>query len=53
MKPKDIFAIVLLIGVFTLKFLGQNGSFDEILIFIVGYYFGHRKSGVDNGKSSL
>ena len=49
-SPKDLVA-VFIIGVFVLmKLKGVNGSLDAIVALIIGYYFGHRKSGIDNGK---
>lgn len=49
-KPKDIIALVVLVGIGVLKYLGMNGELDVVLALIVGYYFGHRRSKVDNGE---
>ena len=40
-KPKDIIAIVALIGIFSLKALGYNGGLDTAGALIFGYYFAH------------
>ena len=50
-QPKDIIAIVILVGIGVLKAQGVDGNIDVVLALIVGYYFGHRKSGVDNGST--
>ena len=49
-KPKDIIALVVLIGVFVLKFFGKDNYLDTIAALILGYYFAHRVNGDDNGK---
>lgn len=49
LKPKDFFAIYLVAFIVLLKLNGINGSLDSTLALIVGYYFGHRATGKDNG----
>ena len=49
LKPKDVIAAVTIISVMILKYKGLDGQLDLILALIVGYYFGHRQSKVDNG----
>lgn len=48
-KPKDLIAILTIILVFALIVLKANHSLDAILALVLGYYFGHRTSGVDAG----
>lgn len=48
-KPKDIIALVVLVGLLGLKFQGVDGQLDMIGALILGYYFAHRKDGHDNG----
>lgn len=48
-KPKDIIAIVALIGIFSLKALGYNGGLDTAGALILGYYFAHRMDHTDKG----
>ena len=48
--PKDIVAIVCLAFIFLFKYNGFDGQLDAILAIIIGYYFAHRKDGIDAGK---
>ena len=48
-KPKDVVAIILIIGLIVFKLTGHNGSLDLAVAVVVGYYFAHRKTGDDNG----
>lgn len=48
--PKDIIAFTLIIGIFIMIILKSNHSMDAVLTLVVGYYFGHRISNIDNGK---
>ncbi len=50
LKPKDITAWLLIIGIVVLLSRGINGGIASLLALIVGYYFGHRDTGIDNGK---
>lgn len=50
LKPKDLVAILVICLIFGMVIVKSNHSFDAILALIIGYYFGHRKSGVDDGK---
>lgn len=49
MRPKDIIAIITMIGFFVLKLTGLNGGLDAVAALILGYYFAHRVNGTDNG----
>ena len=49
-KPKDLVALVVLIGIGVLKIKGMNGQLDAIAALIIGYYFAHRQDGIDKGK---
>lgn len=48
-QPKDVVAIVVLIGIGVLKLNGYNGTLDAVVALIVGYYFAHRQGGTDRG----
>lgn len=48
-KPKDIVAIITLIGIFILKCQNLDGELSTAGALILGYYFAHRKNGSDNG----
>lgn len=50
LKPKDLIAVLSITLIFALIVLKSNHSLDVILTLILGYYFGHRASGVDSGK---
>lgn len=50
LKPKDLIAILSIILITILKLKGVNGTLDTVIALILGYYFGHRISGADNGK---
>lgn len=47
--PKDVVAIIVIVGIIALKFKGLNGGLDTTGALILGYYFAHRKTGTDNG----
>lgn len=49
LKPKDIVAIFVVVGILSLIALKANHSLDSILALIVGYYFAHRSDKVDSG----
>lgn len=49
-RPKDFVAMLVVVLIFTLVIVKANHSFDAILAMIIGFYFGHRASGVDTGK---
>ena len=49
LKPKDVIALVVLIGVFALKLMGRDGQLDTVGALILGYYFAHRRDGNDKG----
>ena len=49
LKPKDLIAAIILVGVIILKYNGFDGKLDAILTLIVGYYFAHRVDGIDKG----
>jgi hypothetical protein len=48
-KPKDIIACIVLLGVFVLKAVGKDGQVDIAGSLILGYYFAHRADGNDKG----
>ena len=50
LQPKDIIALVGLIGVVISQFAGFAGSLDSLIALGVGLYFGHRKSRHDIGQ---
>ena len=47
--PKDLIALVLILGLIAFKLTGHDGSLDTVVAVIVGYYFGHRKDKIDPG----
>ncbi len=49
-KPKDVIALVALVGIGILKFYGLDGKLDVAAALILGYYFAHRHDGTDTGK---
>lgn len=48
-QPKDIIAVLVVIGYFIAKAQGINGFLDPALFFVLGYYFVKRTNGADNG----
>ena len=48
-QPKDIIAIITILGIGILKLKGFNGTLDTIVALILGYYFAHRENGTDKG----
>ncbi len=50
LKPKDIIAILVLVCFVFLIFNGITSPLNEIVTLAIGYYFGHRKQGVDTGE---
>lgn len=49
-KPKDFVAMLVVVLIFSLVIVKANHSFDAILAMIIGFYFGHRASGIDQGQ---
>lgn len=47
---KDFIALVTILMIFIMVIVNSNHSFDAILALIIGYYFGHRVTGVDKGR---
>lgn len=47
--PKDIIAVVVIVGLIIFKLTGHNGSLDTAFALIIGYYFAHRADKVDPG----
>lgn len=47
---KDILAALTLVALVYIKMLGITDGVDPVISAFIGYYFGHRKSGVDSGK---
>ena len=50
LKPKDLIAILVIVGYFTAKFVGVNSILDPAFFLILGYYFVKRGNGNDNGE---
>lgn len=50
LKTKDFLALTIIFFIFLLIIVKANHSLDAILTLIIGYYFGHRKSGIDSGE---
>ncbi len=42
-EPRDIIAVVVIIGCILLLALGKDGFIAALLALVVGYYFGFRK----------
>ena len=49
-KPKDVVAVLLILGLIAFKLTGHNGSLDLAVAVIVGYYFARRQDGTDTGN---
>ena len=49
LKPKDLIAIIVIVSVVMLKFYQIEFNFDPVLTLMLGYYFGKRISGSENG----
>ena len=49
LKPKDIVAVIALVGLFALKLAHVNSNVDVALALILGYYFAHRTDRTDPG----
>ena len=50
LQPKDVIAILSIVSVVFLLFNGIESPLTDMVALIVGYYFGHRKSGIDDGN---
>lgn len=50
LKPKDLIAVLIIIGMIIFKLTGHNGTLDTTVALIIGYYFAKRETNVDNGK---
>ena len=50
LKPKDIIALVTLVGIAVLKLKGMDSQLDVAGALILGYYFAHRRNGTDTGR---
>ena len=50
LQPKDVIAILVLVSFVFLTFNGIDSPLTEVVTLMLGYYFGHRNSGVDDGK---
>ena len=48
-KPKDAIAMIMLLGILLMKLRGIDGGLDTAGALIIGYYFGHRTTKIDNG----
>jgi len=49
-KPKDLVALIVLVGIGLLKWQHIDGQLDIAAALILGYYFAHRKDGIDKGQ---
>ena len=49
-KPKDVIAVLVVVGFFVLALNHINGGVDAVVALILGYYFVKRSNGEDNGK---
>ena len=49
LMPKDILAVIVLIGIGVLKLRGMDGQLDTFAALILGYYFAHRADHTDKG----
>lgn len=49
LKPKDLIAIIIIIGTFVLEYDHPNQYLNAGITGIIGWYFGHRQSGNDAG----
>ena len=49
LQPKDLVALVTMVGILILKFKGFDGKLDAAAALILGYYFAHRQNGSDKG----
>lgn len=49
-QPKDLIAIIVVVMIGILRMKGVNGTLDAPIALILGYYFAHRKDGVDKGQ---
>ena len=50
LKPKDIIALTIIIGIGFMKLKGFDGYLDSVVALVIGYYFAHRKNGDDTGE---
>ena len=48
-KPKDIIAGIVLVGIGILKLRGMDGQLDVFAALVLGYYFAHRADHTDKG----
>lgn len=48
-QPKDAVAVIIIFAFVILEVAGLDGQLFPLVALIVGYYFGHRESGVDSG----
>lgn len=42
-EPKDLIALLVIIGLIAFKLTGHNGTFDAPVAMILGYYFARRQ----------
>ena len=48
--PKDIIAFFAILGAVIVQLAGAADTLSALITLVVGFYFGHRKSGQDVGK---
>lgn len=49
LRPKDIIAIIIIVGVVVMKFYGIDSGLNGAIGMMMGYYFVKRESGQDIG----
>jgi hypothetical protein len=47
---RDVIAILVLVLLFSSKFLGYNGTVDAMIALVIGYYFSKRVFEENGGK---
>ena len=41
-EPADMIAFAVIIGCFTMLYIGKDGTVSHVLVMLVGYYFGSK-----------
>jgi len=50
LQPKDIIAVLILVSFVFLAFNGIDTPLTDLVALMIGYYFGHRTTGIDDGQ---
>lgn len=50
LQPKDIIAVLILVSFVFLAFNGIDTPLTDLVALMIGYYFGHRSTGIDDGQ---